>query len=110
MGARLDETFNALGLISGHVYPNFAHHFDHHRIELARFDARALPAELLAAALVQERFRHLAARAIVDTNKEDFLLHGLAWVWQAPGSNSSGGGVLVQQPATCTQRQAPTAR
>ena len=45
--------------------------------------------EVLAARLIEKRLGHLAARAVVDADKQDFLFHdwisGLGWA-QHPGS------------------------
>jgi len=45
-------------------------------VQDARFQARATGFVAVAAELVDERFRHLRARAVVDANEQDFLFHG----------------------------------
>jgi hypothetical protein len=57
------------------VDSDFLHRFDNDRVEFAGFEASAAGFELIAADVIEERFGHLAAGAVVDTDEKDLLLH-----------------------------------
>ena len=65
---------DGFGLVAGNVYADFLHGFDNNGIEFAGFEAGAVGFELLAANVIQERFRHLAAGAVMDADEENFFL------------------------------------
>ena len=74
--ARFENIEDGLRLLFGNVEAYFAHHLHHERIQCSRFQARALDFELSPTDIAQEGFGHLAARAVVDTDKEDIgLVH-----------------------------------
>jgi hypothetical protein len=50
-------------------------HFHGEWIQVSRFKSGALGFEELAALLIEQRRRHLAARAIVHTDEQNFLFH-----------------------------------
>lgn len=60
---------NAFGLILRNVHSDFLHHFNHHGIERARLQSRAVALEKLWTNVIEERFRHLASGAVVDANE-----------------------------------------
>src|ERR1043165_6573779 len=97
--ARSQQCRNGFGPVARKIEADFAHHFDDEGIEFAGFQPGALRFEVLAADLVKERLGHLAARAVVDANKENFFL------FHDAGSDCN----LVQQPFSRTQRQASIA-
>ena len=73
--AGFDKIPHGLGRIAGNINANVSHRFDDNRIELSRFESRALRFKLVAANLVEKRLGHLTAGAIVDANEQDFLFH-----------------------------------
>jgi hypothetical protein len=73
---RLENIEDGLRLVLRNIEAAFAHHFHHERIQRAGLQAGALRLEFRAADIVQERFGHLAARAVVNTYEEDsWLVH-----------------------------------
>src|ERR1700682_5397745 len=72
--ARLENTEDGLRLVFGNVEAGFAHHFHHEWIQRSRLQAGALRFKLTGTQIVKKRFGHLAARAVVHTDKEDFWL------------------------------------
>ena len=73
--SRFKNIEDGLGFVPGDVDPNFAKRFDRERIERALFKPGAVSFEKLTARFVEQRRRHLAAGAIVNTNEERFLFH-----------------------------------
>ena len=71
-----DHFGNGFGLIAGNVDSDLLHHLNDHRIELAGFQAGAVGLELAAANMVEKGFGHLAAGAVMNADKQDFLFHG----------------------------------
>jgi hypothetical protein len=67
---------HGFGLVARNVYADLLHCFDNDGIQFARFKPGAVSVELVSADLIEERLGHLAASAIVDTDKQDFLFHG----------------------------------
>jgi hypothetical protein len=57
------------------IDPNFLKRLHRQGIERAWFEPRALGLEKITASFVKQRRRHLAARTVVDANKEHFLFH-----------------------------------
>src|SRR6266436_7610585 len=70
--ARFENIEDCLGLVLGNVEANFAHHFHDERIQRSRLQAGALGFKLSTTDVIQKRFGHLAARAVVDADKKDF--------------------------------------
>jgi hypothetical protein len=66
-----------LSVVLRNVDPNFPKHFHRERIQFPRFQSGTLGIEEIGATLVQQRRRHLAARAIVNTNEQDFPFHNV---------------------------------
>jgi hypothetical protein len=73
--AEFEDVRDAPGLVAGNVNADFMHGFDDNRIEFARLNAGAVCLELCGAQLIDERCCHLAAGAVVDADKQDFLFH-----------------------------------
>lgn len=72
---------NALGLRAGNVDADQFHCLYGQRIQLPRFQPGAFRFHLASAEVVQERFGHLAAGAVVNANEEDFRdIHGVGLV------------------------------
>jgi hypothetical protein len=61
--------------VFGNIDPTLVERFDRERIEFARLQAGAFRFKEFAAPFVQQRRRHLAARAVVHANEENFLFH-----------------------------------
>ena len=59
-----------LGLRARKVDSHSGHRLDRERIELAGFEAGAFDFKRIAAEVVEPCFRHLAAGAVVDADKE----------------------------------------
>jgi hypothetical protein len=72
---RLEDIKDGLGFLLRDVDAGFLHDLDSQRIKRARFKARALGFEMFAANLIEPCFGHLAARAVVHANEENFLFH-----------------------------------
>src|ERR1043165_7612059 len=76
---------------------DFPHHFHHERIDDAWLQARTFRRKPIAADMVQPRFRHLAAGAVMNADEQDVLLchtvSGRARIYErrsAVRNNSSG--------------------
>src|SRR3981081_2135400 len=74
--AGFENVENGFGLVAGNVDTDFLHGFHDDGIDLSGFEPRAGGFKLLAADSIQEGLRHLAAGAVVDTNEQNFFLHG----------------------------------
>ena len=61
--------------VFGNIDPDLAKNFNHERIEFARLESGALCFKEFAAMFVEQRRRHLAARAVMHANEQDFLFH-----------------------------------
>ena len=95
--ARFPNIEHGLRLLLRDIDPNFPHYFDDERIDRAGFEPGALRFKVIAANGVEPRFRHLAPRAVMNANEEDFLLFhiagDLAPICETPSwarNNSSG--------------------
>jgi hypothetical protein len=64
---------DGFGLVAGDVYADFLHGFDNDGVEFAGLEAGALGFKLFTAHLVEEGFRHLAARAVVGADEKHFF-------------------------------------
>lgn len=53
----------------------FTHRLHHDGIEFAGFESGALRVKVMGAMLIQKRFRHLAARTVVNADEQDLLFH-----------------------------------
>jgi len=74
--ARFPDIEDFSGAFVGNIDPDLAHGFDRQRVYDARVQAAALRFKFVAADLIEPRFRHLAAKAVVYANEQDlFLLH-----------------------------------
>ena len=73
--AALEHLVGGFRGVAGDVDAGLLHHLHHDGVELAGLDASALRFERAAAELVDERFGHLAAGAVVDADEQDFLFH-----------------------------------
>ena len=74
---RFEHVEDGFSLLMQNINPDFLHGFDDNGVEFTGFKARAVSLELVAADVVQERFGHLAAGAVVDADEENScLFHG----------------------------------
>ena len=88
---------HGFGLVFGNVNSDLTHGLHYHGVQLSRFKPGAVRHQLVAARLLQERLGHLAARAVMDANKENvFHSHEGVSVWE-------------QQPRSRTAQHAGTA-
>jgi hypothetical protein len=62
---------------SRNINAHFPHHSNRQRIKLARLKPGTVRFKIISANFVEKRFGHLAAGAIVNTDKENFLFHRL---------------------------------
>ena len=72
--ARIDEEADELF----YAPPRLVHHIDDQRIHRAGLQPRAFRSEAIAADLIQKRFRHLAAGAVMHADEQDVLLCHIA--------------------------------
>src|SRR4029450_3373497 len=73
--ARSENVEHGLSLILRNIDPDLAPRFDCQRVEAPRFEPGAVRLKIMAANLLQKRFRHLAAGAVVNTDEQDLLFH-----------------------------------
>jgi hypothetical protein len=73
--AGLENIEDRLGLLMGDVDVDFVHGLHRHGIEHAWLEPGALGFEKIAADVIDPRFCHLAARAVVHANEDNFLFH-----------------------------------
>ncbi len=73
--ARFEDAEHGLSLILRNINPDLAHRFDCNWVECARLQSRAVRFKIIAADIVEKRFGHLAAGAVMDTDEENFLFH-----------------------------------
>lgn len=73
--AGFKDVKNSLGFFPGDIDADFAHHLHGERIERARRETGTLSFESVAADVIEERFRHLAAGTVMHANEEHFLFH-----------------------------------
>ena len=64
-----------LSLLLRNINPDLAHRFHCQRIELSWFEPGAVRFKMIAANFIKKRFGHLAAGAVMNANKKDFLFH-----------------------------------
>ena len=69
------EIPDGLGRVGGNIDADFLHRRDNDGVEFAGFEAGAVSFELVATDIIEERFGHLAAGAVVDADEKDLLLH-----------------------------------
>ena len=74
---RLQHLIHRFGFVAGDIQADFAHGFDDDRIERAGRQSGTVGFKPVAAKVIEPRFGHLAAGAVVDADEQDFLFHGL---------------------------------
>jgi len=78
--AGLEHIKHGLRLITGNINADFLHRLDDDRIEFARFESRAVRFKFVATDLVQKRLGHLAAVAVVNTDKQYSFFHNFVYL------------------------------
>ena len=79
-GPLAHEREDALGLVPRNVDAEFGYHLHGERAELPGLRAAGLDFEELAAGVFQQRFRHLAAAAVMGADEQDFF-HTMLLGW-----------------------------
>ena len=64
-----------MSLLLQNINADLAHCFDCQWIESAGFEPRAVRFKMIATDIVEKRFGHLAAGAVMGTDEENFLFH-----------------------------------
>ena len=67
--AGFENVEHGLSLILRNIDPDLAHRFDGQRVERFRFEPRAVCFKQIDTDLVEKRFRHLAASAVMNTDE-----------------------------------------
>jgi hypothetical protein len=67
--ARFKDVEHGLSSLARNVDSDFSHRFDCHWIECARFQPRAVRFKMIATDIVEKRFGHLAAGAVMDADE-----------------------------------------
>ncbi len=71
----IDKIRRCFRLIFRNINSDFCHHFHDDRVQFPRFQPRAVNLEIVPANVLQKSFRHLAAGAVVNANKQNALFH-----------------------------------
>jgi len=85
--AGLENIEHRAGLVLRDVDPDFLKRFDRERVERARLEAGAFRLKQVATSAIEQRGRHLAARAVMDTNEEHLLFHPISGIIQNAGAD-----------------------
>ena len=73
--AGYEDVEDGLRFVFGNIDPDFFQHLHRERVQFTRLQSGAFRFEKLATPLTKQRRCHLAARAVVNTNEQNFLLH-----------------------------------
>jgi hypothetical protein len=73
--ARFEGIEHGLSLLVRNIDGDLAHRFDCQGVKRTGFQSGAVRLKLFAAKLIEKRFGHLAAGAVMNTDEQDFLFH-----------------------------------